>query len=76
MLSDLARAITGEIMCVDGGLSTTALGNADPLPGYTGTTLSATSPAASPSRAQFAPVGPAPKGSVRDQLTCPAKLAD
>lgn len=33
MLSDLASAITGEIMYVDGGLNTTALGNADPLPG-------------------------------------------
>ena len=32
MLSDLASAITGEIMYVDGGLNTTALGNADPLP--------------------------------------------
>jgi enoyl-[acyl-carrier protein] reductase I len=33
MLSDLASAITGEIMYVDGGLNTTALGNAEPLPG-------------------------------------------
>jgi enoyl-[acyl-carrier protein] reductase I len=33
MLSDLASGITGEIMYVDGGLNTTALGNADPLPG-------------------------------------------
>ena len=33
LLSDLASAITGEIMYVDGGLNTTALGNADPLPG-------------------------------------------
>ncbi|MEF8721259.1 MAG: SDR family oxidoreductase [Candidatus Accumulibacter delftensis] len=33
MLSDLASAITGEIMYVDGGLNTTALGNADPMPG-------------------------------------------
>ena len=32
MLSDLASAITGEIMYVHGGLNTTALGNADPLP--------------------------------------------
>ena len=32
MLSDLASAITGEIMYVDGGLNTTALGNQDPLP--------------------------------------------
>jgi len=32
MLSDLASGITGEIMYVDGGLNTTALGNADPLP--------------------------------------------
>ena len=32
MLSDLASAITGEITYVDGGLNTTALGNADPLP--------------------------------------------
>jgi enoyl-[acyl-carrier protein] reductase I len=33
MLSDLASAITGEVMFVDGGLNTTALGNADPMPG-------------------------------------------
>jgi len=33
LLSDLASAITAEIMYVDGGLNTTALGNADPLPG-------------------------------------------
>ena len=33
LLSDLASGITGEIMYVDGGLNTTALGNADPLPG-------------------------------------------
>ncbi len=33
MLSDLASGITGEIMYVDGGLNTTALGNTDPLPG-------------------------------------------
>ncbi|MCK9283571.1 MAG: enoyl-ACP reductase FabI [Rhodocyclaceae bacterium] len=33
MLSDLASAITGEIMYVDGGLNTVALGNADPMPG-------------------------------------------
>ncbi len=32
LLSDLASAITGEIMYVDGGLNTTALGNGDPLP--------------------------------------------
>jgi enoyl-[acyl-carrier protein] reductase I len=32
LLSDLASAITGEVMYVDGGLNTTALGNADPLP--------------------------------------------
>ena len=32
MLSDLASGITGEIMYVDGGLNTTALGNAEPLP--------------------------------------------
>ncbi len=32
LLSDLASAITGEIMYVDGGLNTVALGNADPLP--------------------------------------------
>ena len=32
LLSDLASGITGEIMYVDGGLNTTALGNADPLP--------------------------------------------
>ena len=32
MLSDLASAITGEIMYVDGGLNTTALGNQDLLP--------------------------------------------
>ena len=33
MLSDLSSAITGEIMYVDGGLNTVALGNADPMPG-------------------------------------------
>jgi enoyl-[acyl-carrier protein] reductase I len=33
LLSDLASGITGEIMYVDGGLNTTALGNTDPLPG-------------------------------------------
>ncbi|MDP3032972.1 MAG: enoyl-ACP reductase FabI [Rhodocyclaceae bacterium] len=33
LLSDLASGITAEIMYVDGGLNTTALGNADPLPG-------------------------------------------
>ena len=32
MLSDLASGITGEIMYVDGGLNTPALGNGDPLP--------------------------------------------
>ena len=32
MLSDLASGITGEILYVDGGLNTTALGNAEPLP--------------------------------------------
>jgi len=32
MLSDLASGITGEITYVDGGLNTTALGNADPMP--------------------------------------------
>jgi enoyl-[acyl-carrier protein] reductase I len=32
MLSDLASGITAEIMYVDGGLNTTALGNPDPLP--------------------------------------------
>lgn len=32
MLSDLASGITGEIMYVDGGMNTVALGNADPLP--------------------------------------------
>ena len=34
LLSDLASGITGEIMYVDGGLNTTALGNSDPLPHY------------------------------------------
>jgi enoyl-[acyl-carrier protein] reductase I len=33
MLSDLASGITGEIMYVDGGINTTAMGNAEPLPG-------------------------------------------
>jgi enoyl-[acyl-carrier protein] reductase I len=33
LLSDLASAITGEIMYVDGGINTTAMGNAEPLPG-------------------------------------------
>jgi len=33
MLSDLASGITGEILYVDGGMNTTALGNPDPLPG-------------------------------------------
>ena len=32
MLSDLASGITGEIMYVDGGMNTTALCNAEPLP--------------------------------------------
>lgn len=32
LLSDLASGITAEIMYVDGGLNTTALGNPDPLP--------------------------------------------
>ncbi|WEN42592.1 Enoyl-[acyl-carrier-protein] reductase [NADH] FabI [Thauera sp. GDN1] len=32
MCSDLASGITGEIMYVDGGFNTTALGNAAPLP--------------------------------------------
>lgn len=32
LLSDLASGITGEIMYVDGGLNTTALGNTDPMP--------------------------------------------
>lgn len=32
LLSDLASGITGEIMYVDGGLNTTALGNTEPLP--------------------------------------------
>lgn len=31
LLSDLASAITGEVLYVDGGLNTTALGNAEPL---------------------------------------------
>ncbi len=33
MLSDLASGITGEILYVDGGINTTALGNPEPLPG-------------------------------------------
>jgi enoyl-[acyl-carrier protein] reductase I len=33
LLSDLASGITGEILYVDGGTHTTAMGNADPLPG-------------------------------------------
>jgi len=33
MLSDLASGITGEILYVDGGMNTTALGNTEPLPG-------------------------------------------
>lgn len=32
LLSDLASGITAEIMYVDGGLNSTALGNSDPLP--------------------------------------------
>ncbi|MDR1163544.1 MAG: enoyl-ACP reductase FabI [Candidatus Accumulibacter sp.] len=32
LLSDLASGVTGEILFVDGGLNTTALGNSDPLP--------------------------------------------
>ena len=32
LLSDLASGVTGEIMYVDGGFNTTALGNAEPLP--------------------------------------------
>ena len=32
MLSDLASGITGEIMYVDGGMNTVALGNPEPLP--------------------------------------------
>ena len=32
LLSDLASGVTGEITYVDGGLNSTALGNADPLP--------------------------------------------
>ena len=32
LLSELASAITGEIMYVDGGLNTTALGNSNPMP--------------------------------------------
>ena len=32
LLSDLASGITGEIMYVDGGMNTTALGKAEPLP--------------------------------------------
>jgi len=32
LLSDLASGVTGEVMYVDGGFNTTALGNADPLP--------------------------------------------
>ena len=33
LLSDLASGITGEILYVDGGTHTTAMGNANPLPG-------------------------------------------
>lgn len=32
MLSDLSRAITGEILFVDGGIHSTAMGNPDPVP--------------------------------------------
>jgi enoyl-[acyl-carrier protein] reductase I len=32
LLSDLSSGITGEIMYVDGGLNTTALGNIEPMP--------------------------------------------
>lgn len=32
LLSDLASGITGEVLFVDGGTHTTAMGNADPLP--------------------------------------------
>ncbi|MBK7686871.1 MAG: SDR family oxidoreductase [Rhodocyclaceae bacterium] len=32
LLSDWASGITGEVMYVDGGFNTTALGNSDPLP--------------------------------------------
>ncbi|MDR1367396.1 MAG: SDR family oxidoreductase, partial [Candidatus Accumulibacter sp.] len=32
LLSDLASGITGEILYVDGGLNSTALGNSEPLP--------------------------------------------
>ncbi|MFN4064237.1 MAG: SDR family oxidoreductase, partial [Parazoarcus communis] len=31
LCSDLASGMTGEIMYVDGGFNTTALGNAEPL---------------------------------------------
>jgi enoyl-[acyl-carrier protein] reductase I len=33
LLSDLASGVTGEILYVDGGTHTTAMGNSDPLPG-------------------------------------------
>jgi len=33
LLSDLASGMTGEITYVDGGFNTTALGNAEPMPG-------------------------------------------
>jgi enoyl-[acyl-carrier protein] reductase I len=33
LLSDLSSGVTGEILYVDGGTHTTAMGNADPLPG-------------------------------------------
>jgi enoyl-[acyl-carrier protein] reductase I len=33
LLSNLASGITGEILYVDGGINTTAMGNSEPLPG-------------------------------------------
>ena len=33
LLSDLAAGVSAEIMYVDGGINTTAMGNPDPLPG-------------------------------------------
>ncbi len=36
MLSDLASGITGEVLYVDGGMQSTALGNAEPLPNGNG----------------------------------------
>jgi len=33
LLSDLASGITGEVIYVDGGMHSTALGNPEPLPG-------------------------------------------